>query len=81
MTAKYKSGPGCTGTIAAEAQGNVGQSLVGTFNDRCSGGDSGKLRALVDVHDDPLTFRGKFCENLTRIGPCGRWITWKGTHR
>lgn len=81
VTARYKSGPGCTGLVVAEAQGQVGQHLVGTFNDRCSGGDSGKLRATVDVDESPLTFRGRFCENVTRVGPCGRWITWKGKHR
>ena len=79
VTGRYRSGPGCTGRIVAEAEGPVGERLVGTFDDNCSGGNTGKLRATVDVGESPLTFRGKYCEYGLVL--CGDWVRWKGQHR
>lgn len=78
VLAKYRSGPGCTGRMSAKAQGSAGAYIVGTFDDRCPGGDTGKLEARLD--GNVRTFVGRFCEN-NAAGFCGSWVRWKGTKR
>lgn len=86
VTGKYKSGVGCTGIIKGEAEGQTGERLVATFDDRCPSAPSGEnnegqIRIRIVEDSAPLKFTGKFrnCGTFTCAG--STWTKWVGRLR